>query len=137
VKGKPVTKLGWAGALVSVVCCSACVPFTAIISPQVDGTIVDDTTSHPIQDAIIVIHPGFPPRYDGPTTTVVSDIAGRFAAEEKAKRIWLPPLPFDLFYPYAKLSVSATGYEPEDQDLYLFFQEHPGERDVTIRLKHT
>jgi hypothetical protein len=116
--------------------CAGCVPFTAYIAPKVDGEVVDSTTNAAVPAATIVVHPGFQPRYDGSATTVTSDINGHFLSPEVTRRIWLPPLPFDLAYPDALISVSATGYEQTQQNLYELWKAQPGAQHVVIRLVH-
>lgn len=103
-------------AFASVTMCSGCIiPVTDMVSPPIDGSVLDIETHRPIANAKITIHAGDPPKYDdGPITTVHSDAVGHFTAPAKMGRIWMPPLPYDRIGPFAKLSISAAGYEPQD-----------------------
>lgn len=64
---------------------------------------------------------------------------GQFHIAATHDRIWLPPLPFDFFYPLTRITMSASGYEPhhfepDRQGNYTDPQQSPD--GSTFYLKH-
>ena len=112
--------------------CSGCVPFQAYDSPAVKGEVVDEATHAPIPNAQVSVEP-----LDHPAliSKVLSDALGQFQVPEISHRIWLPPLPFDPVYPDARITVSATGYQDTQQNLYELLKLNNYPNKVTIHLK--
>jgi hypothetical protein len=103
--GVPIVLLG-------VLAVAGCFPRPVPNTPPIGGTLVDATNLAPISGAQVDIQPLAHSGSDpiGFAVHVLSDRDGRFHAEATNDRMWLPPLPFDFFYPEVRITISAAGY---------------------------
>jgi hypothetical protein len=124
-------------AVVCALACGGCIPFTVYDSPRVSGSVLDSATNAPVANATILVVSTEQGRGNstGHTTTAVSDASGHFAAAQVTHRIWLPPLPFDMISPDARLEVSAGGFESQEVDFLDLLQTASSNGDITVRLK--
>ena len=90
---------------------SGCIPYHYVGRPGITGTIVDQTTSHPVSGATVALNMhGYAGQVTS-TTVAKTDDAGRFTIP--AKRYWSVLIilgPVDFMSYYGTANVSAAGF---------------------------
>ncbi len=87
---------------------AACFPRQMPATPAVETKVVDASTGHPIQDALVVAWSDDSPDR---TSSAMTNSDGFVKLATQQRTIWMPPIPFDFAYPAGHVRFSAAGYQ--------------------------
>jgi hypothetical protein len=109
------------------------IPIDRAISPGVETRLIDATTGAAVAGATVTLTPPDWAKLE-PLSTV-SGADGRVRFEAIKRRIWVMPLPLDLFPPTAKLLVEASGYEAYEGQAFERIGNQEPQPEPTITMK--